>query len=540
VRPLIGRGGRAVPGFILIFLFAGLTVYPVLRFLLLPFFAGAGEGISHLGGVSLEALENSVRLGVEATLWALVFGVPFAWLLERRRWLPGKLLMLMLWLVFVTPSYLMTTGWQIVFSQSLLAHGWLSRAFYGEAGIVFLLALKGLPFATIAARMSWRAIGHELDDAARLLIRNRIERRITILQLLLPSAAAAFAIVFVENIQEFGVPATLGAQIHLPIVTYSIYERLATTPVDFAGAALLSWQLVALALLAVALQLYFASRYSSALVHGRRRTAPPPECSALEAAFAWTGLWLIFALGVAVPFAAMVDAALHPIGIAAAREIDWSSILYSSLYAFVAALVAVALAAPVLLRQRMQRGAFGTVVGALSLANMALPGIVLGAAYLIAFNTPLLPLYGTPLLLVMAYVAVQVPMLLRFLQAPVEHVHPSLSEAARVHSVPFAARVLDIDTPLLAPAFTWGWMMAFVQIFFELPISELLFPAGKAPVGVTLVLLNQTLDYTGEARLALAAIFTALAVAGIAGVLIRWLTAPKQADGSMLLAGQPA
>lgn len=531
---------RVIPGLALFLLFAGLTLYPVFRFLFLPLISPAQGGHSGMGGISLQALDNSVRIGVEATLVSLAFGIPFAWLLERRRWLPGKALMLMLWLVFVTPSYLMTTGWQIVFSSSILAHGALSHAFYGEAGIVFLLALKGMPFATLAARTSWRALGTELDDAARLLIRGRLERKATIFQLLLPSAGAAGAVVFVENIQEFGVPATLGAQIHLPIVTYAIYERLATTPIDFAGAATLSWQLVALALVAVAVQLYLASRYSSALVHGRRHIAPPRGCSRLEALLAWTGLILLCALGVAVPFAAMIDASLHQIGIAAAHQVDWNSIVYSSLYSVLAALLAVVLAAPILLRQRVQSGAFGKLVGALSLANMALPGIVLGAAYVIAFNSPLLPLYGTPLLLVIAYVAVQVPMLLRFLQAPVEHVHPSLSEAARVHALPFATRMLDIETPLLAPAFVWGWMMAFIQIFFELPISELLYPAGKAPVGVTLVLLNQSLDYTDEARLALAAIATALALAGLGGALFTWLASPKQGGPLALPMGSPA
>ena len=59
----------------------------------------------------------------------------------------------------------MTTGWQIFFNQKAFTHGLLSRWFFSEAGIVFLLALKGLPFATLAARTSWRAIGVELGDA---------------------------------------------------------------------------------------------------------------------------------------------------------------------------------------------------------------------------------------------------------------------------------------------------------------------------------------------------------------------------------------
>ncbi|MDE2463998.1 MAG: iron ABC transporter permease [Alphaproteobacteria bacterium] len=525
---------KGVFGLALIGLMAVLTLYPTLRFLLLPFLSRSGHlGLAQVSAVSVRALVNSVRLSVLASTLAIACGVPAAWLMERRRWRGSGALMVSLWLLFVLPSYLMTAGWQIVFSRTALAHGALASAFYSQFGIIFLLALKGLPFATLAARTSWRAIGAELDDAARLLIRSPILRRAVLLQLLLPSVGAAFAVVFVESIQEFGIPATLGAQIHLPIVTYAIYERLATTPVNFAGAALLSWQLVGLALLAVTVQLYIAARFGGALIHGRRRAVlcPPPD--SVEAFCAWSGLGLLVAVGLAIPLTALVSAAVARQPTAEHLPIAWDSILYSTLYAVLAASLAVAIATPILLRQRTAGTRYGQMIGALSLTNMALPGIVLGAAYLIAFNSGWLALYGTPLLLVFAYVAVQVPMLLRFLQAPIEHIHRNLSEAARLHAVPLSIRLLDVEAPLLAPALTWGWTMAFIQVFFELPISELLYPAGRAPVAVALLWLNQSLDYTSEARLALSAMLAALLVAGAASGLLKFLVRTP-------LVGEPA
>ncbi len=525
--------GRSLPGIVLLALFAGLTLYPVIRFLLLPVLGEAAGGISFANALNTDALTNSIRIALESTLWALAVGIAIAFVFERRRWSGSRLMMVVLWLIFITPSYLMTMGWQIFFSLHAFAHGRLAGLFFSEAGIVFLLGLKGLPFAVLAARTSWRVIGAELSDAASLHIKNVWRRRAALLQLLLPSAASAFAIVFVENIQEFGIPATLGAQIHLPIVTYAIYERLATTPVDFRGAALLSWQLVGLAVLAALVQLHFSGRYSGALVHGRRRVVPPPSCSLFGIVLAWPGLLLLAGLGVAVPGANLVMAALSPMRDLAASPVPWDSLLYSTLYAVLAALAAIAIVAPLLLRQRARAGRFTNMLNAISLANMALPGVVLGAAYLIAFNSNALPLYGTPLLLVIAYVAVQVPMLLRFLQAPIGHIHPNLSEAARLHGVTWSVRVLDVEGPLLARPFVWGWMMAFAQVFFELPISELLYPAGRPPVGVALVWLNQSLHYVQEARLALAAIVLSFVAAGFVTLAMR-LAAP------LYLAGEPA
>ncbi|MBU6296980.1 MAG: iron ABC transporter permease [Alphaproteobacteria bacterium] len=505
---------RRTPGFLLILLFVFLTLYPVARFLLLPLFPSFGPagGMSLAVSIPVDALINSVCLGLASTLLALPFGVAIAWLFERRLWRGTGALMAVLWLIFVTPSYLMTTGWQIVFAQPQFSYGIFAQLFFSKAGIVFLLAIKGLPFAALAARTSWRALGAEIGDAARLLIEDGWARRGVVLQLLLPSAGAAFAVVFIESIQEFGIPATLGAQIHLPIVTYAIYERLATTPVDFGGASALSWLLVGLAVIAATIHQYFSARYSGALVHGRRRAVHlvPPSLSG--GLLAWLGLAILTMLGVVIPGIAIVAAAVNPVGYL--FPIPWDSLFYSSIYAVLAALAAVMVAVPMLVQGRSGRNWFATAMGAISLGNMAVPGLVLGAAYTIAFNSAWLPLYGTPLLLIIAYVAMQVPMLIRFLQAPVEHLHLNLSDAARLHGLPWAMRVFDIDGPLLAPAFTWGWMLAFGQIFFELPISELLYPAGRAPVAVALVWLNQNLHYTEEARLALAGIGITFLITG--------------------------
>lgn len=526
-----------LPGGVMLAVFAALFVYPIARLLLLPWLPALGPagGVGVHGtaaGLPLDAIGNTLRLGLASTLLAVPLGVALGWLLERRKWRGNAALMLTLWLIFLTPSYLLTTGWQIVFSLPGLHHGALARLFFSQAGIIALLGLKGLPFASLAARSSWRAIGSEIIDATRLHVAGAWRRRAVLLRLLLPAAGSAFAVVFIESIQEFGIPATLGAQIHLPIVTYAIYERLATTPVDFANAASLSWTLVALAILAVVIHVYLAGRYGGALVHGRHRPAAPVPCSPVERSLASAASGALFVFGVAIPGAAIVHAAIGPVDPAAAIPVPWNSLVYSTLYAAIGALLAAALAMLLIARQQRARGKAAHLLDVLTLGNMAIPGLVLGAAYVIAFNSPLLPLYGTPALLVVAYVAAQVPMLIRFLQAPMRQVHTSLSDAARLHGLPWARRTADIQAPLLLWPFLWGWVMAFGQIFFELPVSELLYPAGSAPVGVAVVALNQSLRFAEEARLALAGIGLSLLVAGLVAAALRVAAVPRPAPES--------
>lgn len=521
------RLGRVVVPAAVPTIFVLLFVYPVGRLLLMPWLPSLGpSGAAMAGGVShlpWVAIGNTLRLGLMSTLLAVPLGVTLGWLLERRQWSGRLLLTVALWLIFLTPSYLLTTGWQIVFSLPALHRGVLAGLFFGQPGIVALLALKGLPFATLAARASWRAIGSEILDAARMLVLSAWRRGWVLARLLLPAAGSAFAVVFIESIQEFGIPATLGAQIHLPIITYAIYERLATTPVDFVNAAWLSWSLVILAFLAAAVHLYLSGRYSSALVHGRQRTTAATPCKPLERLGGQALTAVVAIVGVGIPGAAIVHAAWQPGGDTSALSVAWDSLVHSTLYAGTGALLATLLA---MLMIRRQRSRATLVTEAVSLANMAIPGLVLGAAYVIAFNSAWLPLYGTAVLLVVAYVAAQVPMLMRFLQAPMQQIHHSLTDAARLHGLPWAVRTTDIQAPLLLTPFLWGWTMAFGQIFFELPISELLYPAGHAPVGVVIVSLNQSLRFTEASRLALAGIALSLLVAGGMALLLRLLVLP--------------
>ncbi len=519
---------------LLVLVFAGLFVYPIARLLLMPWIPALqpAEGIGvHAStmGLSPVAIVNTMRLGLASTLVAVPLGLGFGWLLERRHWRGKGPLMLTLWLIFLTPSYLLTSGWQIVFSLPFLHHGELARLFFGQAGIIALLGLKGFPFACLAARGSWRAIGTEIVDAARIHVYGAWPRRGVLLRLLLPAVGSAFAIVFIESIQEFGIPATLGAQIHLPIITYAIYSRLAMTPVDFTHAALLSWTLVVLAVAAASVHFYLGRRFGSALVHGRQRHAAPQGCSRVEGFIASVAAMALFIFGIAIPGGAMMHAALGPMDPNTAMPVPWHTLLYSTLYASIAALLAVSVAMLLISWQRRARGSMAHMVDAMTLGNMAIPGLVLGAAYIIAFNSRWVPLYGTPALLVIAYVAAQVPVLVRFLQAPMGQVHVSMSDAARLHGMPWLSRVADVQAPLLLSPFLWGWTMAFGQVFFELPISELLYPAGQAPVGVAIVTLNQKLHYTEEARLALAGIALSLAIVGLVAAMMRFSMTPQMA-----------
>ena len=505
------------------------VAYPLGRFLATPLFPTlappAPEVRDGQDPYLLAAVIDSVRIGLEAGAAALAPAFLIAFVLERRSWWGGPLLIGCVWALFLTPSYLLTAGWQILVGQPGLRDGPAHTLLYSEAGIVALLALKGLPFATLTARAGWSVIGGEIGAAARVHVRERWRRAAITGRLLAPVATGAFAIVFVEGIGDFGVSATLGAQLHLPLVVYGVYVRLSRLPVDFVEAARLSLILVGLSGLAVAAH-QAASRGGHQLVGGRSRPAPRPPLG--RAGSAAAGLLLVVLLlgALAAPaLAILVQATAGGVN-AVVLPSEGSSLLYSAGYALVGSVLSLALAAAFLSLTSRAGAELDQALDGLTLAAMAVPGLVLGSAYVIAFNG-WLPLYGSPMLLLAAYVVTHLPVLMRLLQAPLRATHASLTDAARIHALSWRARLEQVHAPLLLRPLLWGWAIAFAGIYFELPLSALLHPAGRPSIGVQLLGMEETLRFAAEARLAAAGAGVCLLVTLAGAVLLPlWLAAP--------------
>lgn len=517
----------SAPRLLLFALLLFISVYPIVRLLLVTLLpALAPPQAAALGNaqhaLSLLAVRNTLRIGVEAGLGALIPGIALGFILERFAWRGEAFLAACLWLLLMTPSYLLSTGWQLAAFKLGPAPGSAFQLLFSEFGIVVLLALKGLPFACLSARMGWSGIGDEMTAALRIHVQSPWRRTIILGRLLAPAAGSVFAVVFIEAITDFGVAATLGAHLRMPLVIYGVDAALARTPVDFAEAARLSLVLVLMA--GAAVGLHHCLRTRGAMLSGRSRPNLRTIPSRWGEAAAWLALAMLVSIAFVVPGAALFARAMAVDEPARLSAENLASIGWSLAYAFVGATLSVLIATALLTRGDRPSLIGGRLFDAATLGAMAVPAIALGAAYVIAFNG-WLPLYGTPVLLLMGFVATHLPPMSRFLIGPLGNGHASLADAARLHGLHFGARIELIHLPLLLRPLLWGWAIVFTSIFFELPLSSLLHPVGRAPIGVSILSLDETLRFADEARLALLGMLTCLVMIFVmAGLLPRWLT----------------
>ncbi len=474
------------------------------------------------------ALRNSWTAASLASLLALPAGAWLAWLRERtrlrwRRWIePG------VWLLLVMPGYFIASGWMLLAAPIGPLAAWpaalrAAQSLLGMPGIVLSLACKALPYTFLALQFSLRGSSAATQEAARVLGLPARRRLALAAMTLLPALAAGFAAAFAESASDFAIAATLGAGSGTVMATYAIEQTVAAVPVDFPAAAAASWMLLALVVPSLLLQALARRRAGAARSVGPRMRPPQPLTLGPIAALAQAcgvGLLAVVALGVPLASAAALAAGgSHRAGqFASAAAQLLPALGYSLRMALLAASVSTALAWPA--ARAIGRGnRLGRAVDLGLNAAMALPGIVLAAAYVRMYNLAITPWYGGSGLLAMAYVAVALPGSTRLLQGPVAQLHGSLGEAARVHGLSRLQALRWVEAPLLAPALGAAWLMAALHVAFELPASQLLYPAGHTPLAVALLDAAAGFQLHLQAQLQLLGIAVVLGLAALA----RWV-----------------
>ena len=503
-----------------------------------------------LSGQLLHGVLNSLLIGVTSAVAAAAIGVAVAWAVLRTD-VPGRRLWGgSMYALLLAPSYLVALGWErLIEPQGVLdvvgLHpGAFRSLFYGPVGVIVVLTLKGVPFSYLAISGALRGLGEEFEIAARVHGGNRVDGLRITLALLAPALWSAVAIVFAESISDFGVAATLAADAHFPVATYTLYNAIDAFPVSFPVAAAVGWILMAMAGLALLAQSRALRGRSYRVLGGRTRPARRVRLSRGKKVAWVTGLGALVVVALGVPTFGAVSASLinglgslvghHSLTLSNYRRVFDSPalrgpLLYSARMALITASLTVVMAA-VSARVLTARGArlSSRVLDLMLLTAVALPGIVFAAGYIFTYNLRFINglgihLYETTTLLVLGYLATALPSTSRVLLAPVGQVQSSLGEAGRVHGSGPARSWSRTVLPLLARPLIAAWVLTFAGTLLELPVSELLYPPDHPPVsiGITKALANY--DFGGGTAMEVIAVLTALLVVVVVWGLFRLL-----------------
>jgi iron(III) transport system permease protein len=195
-------------------------------------------------------------------------------------------------------------------------------------------------------------------------------------------------------------------------------------------------------------------------------------------------------------------------------------LVYSAQLAAITATIAAVLAAVSARMLASGKGGFsGRMLDFLLLAAVALPGIVFAAGYIFAYNLPVvnalgIHLYGTSVLLALAYIATALPSTARALVGNMSQLQESMSEACRVHGSGPMRTWTSVVLPILARPLMAAWLLTYAGTLLELPVSQLLYPPGSAPVSVGINKALSAYDFGGGTAMEVLAILSALVAVG--------------------------
>jgi iron(III) transport system permease protein len=435
---------------------------------------------------------NTIWLGLLTGLISTLLGLAFALLATRGGARNSKLFDALSILPIITPPFVIALALVILFGRTGIVTTFLddwfniprSRWIYGLPGILISQVLSQTPLSYLILRGALQGIAPSLEEAAQTLRASRWRIFSTVTwPLLRPAVAAAFLLAFVESLSDFGNPLVLGGSYE--VLSTKIFFAVAGAQHDPGRAAVLALILLALTLAAFWMQTVWLGRASYVTVTGKGDSGVPSplplgvRLASLGAVVPWVVLTVvvygIIAMGGFVNDIGRGDMTQTWRHFVTGFQVEWTERgLFFSGSAWDSFFVTVgvsAVAAPLtaaiglLTAYVLSRHAF---VGKrafefLTLLSFAIPGTVIGVAYIVAFNVAPIEITGTGLILIICFVFRNMPVGVRAGIAALAQIDKSLDEASTTLGARTGTTVRRVTLPLLKPAIVSTLVYAFVN-----------------------------------------------------------------------------
>jgi len=500
----------------------------------------------------VRAFWNSLLLALLVGIGGTLIGFLFAFTAARGR-LPRPLLTAIdaaVLLPLVSPPF--TTAIAMIFSfgpRGLITYellGLKGVTVYGLTSTLFSEILTYFPIAYLTLRPLLAGIDSNLEGMALSLgaSRWRVFRTVT-LPLCVPGLANAFLLLFAASLADFATPLILAGN-QFPVLPTQAYLQI-TGLFDLRGGAALSFVLLFPALIVFLLQRYWVSRRFYVTVTGKGAGQTPFDSIApavryvLLAACGSVAIVILYFYALLV-YASVVMAlgANHTLTLSHYRVIftdGWKAIRDT--------LIIAGLAMPlgglygVLLGYLVTRKAFvgRRTMELVSMINYALPGTIVGIAYLIAFNDPPIELTGTALIIIACYIFRYGPTGIRATVALLQQIDKSLEEASQGLGAGSGTTFRRVTLPLILPAFFAGLGVVFIRSMTAISATIFLVSISWTLITVKILENMTELSLGPAAAFSVLVVVIVFVVIALIGRMLRWFRAPGLAPMTSVLGG---
>ncbi len=571
-KKIIGAGGIWSTALFLVLAF--LVIYPMAMLLLgaltktNPIVDGFGifdlsvaNFVSVLANPNVQAaLINSLIACTGGTAIAVVIGLLFSWIIVRTDTPWKGLIATASLLPLFVPPLVAAVAWAILGSPKTglinTFFAWMGLDwrvnFYSMSGMIFIFGMYYAPYVYMFTASALRNMDPSLEEAAEVSGASAVRTLFTVtFPLIAPAIISGMLLSFVVMLGIYGIPAVLGTPANVAVLTTYIYKLTAWSPPLYNTAAAVAIILMVVTIMLVLLQQKVLSGRSYTTVAGKAFRPRPLRL----------GPWRFFTLGLAILYLfVVVVLPTLALCIAAFRKFlfirDMASLVDPKQYALIhfqrlfdnpLAMRSVVNTMEVGLITALVGGVLAFAIGytvnrtnvpgrkgidIVSTIPVAIPGLVVGVAYLWAWIGLPGGLYGTIWILALAFIARFMPDTVKALSTSMMQIHRELEEAAWICGRGLMATIRTIVLPLARPGVIAAMTLLFILAIRELGSSLFLYTSE------TMVMAVLLLDYYEGGNIGVTAAFSLFQTV-LLGVLIgvtHWLSRGR-ADGSVGGAG---
>ncbi|MGI6510454.1 MAG: ABC transporter permease [Erysipelotrichaceae bacterium] len=488
---------------VLLALYAFFMLYPMIS-LFFKSFTIAETGEKSLSNylmffntpANVQALENSFKVSISVTLFAMILGVPLAYFTTFYKISGSKFLNVLIilssmsppfvgafaWIVFAGNNGLLNKIWQALFGVKL-------GSIYGFKGIVLVMTLGLLSLVYLYVCGALRNIDNSLIEASENLGISGVKRFFkVIIPLIMPTILASALLVFMRAFADYGTPVFIGR--NYKVFTVLIYDQYSgEMGQDKNYAAALSVIAIIVTAAVFLLQKWINSKFNftmNALNPIERKKAKPLQ-NALMHIYCYGVTLLAFAPQIYVIYSSFRK--VSPSGISFKKGYSLHSYRYvwemysatigNTVKIAVTSLILIILISVLISYLTVRRkNIINDTLDIFTMIPYIVPGAVIGVILITTFNVPVLglpPLTGGAFIMIVALIIRRSPYTIRSSVAILQQIPATIEEASISLGASKAKTFFKITLPMMMNGIVSGAIISWVSIITELSTAMYLF-----------------------------------------------------------------
>ncbi|KAM9863234.1 iron ABC transporter permease [Leucobacter sp. BZR 635] len=455
------------------------------------------------GPGAMRAAGNSLIVGIGGSVVALLCGGFLAFVTARTN-APARRFLYFAGLVpMFLPSFVGALAWGLLGGPNAGLLNILARDLgfapfmniYTLPGLIMLLGIYYAPYAFLLIHASFSLMNPDLEESARVhgATPGQVLRRVTF-PLATPAILGSAILIFTLTVENFPVAQMIGSAGGLDTLPTYIFRLMNSAPSRGNEAAAVAIALVLVVLIVTAIQRRVVSKRTFTTVSGKGLKPAKVDLGWFRIPSLVLGI-IYFVITAVLPIGALLFVAMHDspyvgsvIGSIQSGALNLDAFvevlknptahkatMNSLVVSISAALIGTVLAFIVSYVVNRSRIPGRAGLGYISMIPLAVPAIVLGLGLLWTWLLIPLPVYGTLVVMVIAFTAAQMPQGFQGASSGILQIHQDLEDSAVMHGANRIRAIWRITVPLLRVPLTSTFLLLLMLSMRELTVPLFLF-----------------------------------------------------------------